>query len=349
MRSFILKLLLLLLAVVVTIRMVIVYGLYNSSNYIYCITDKVNRAKSLPSPKVLFIGGSGTAYGIDARILQDSLRKPVINMGVHGGFGMSLCLHEAELIANKGDIIILSFEYTENDDEVINGEDRIKARAYNAIPGIYSYLTWREKFDYLRLAYFYFEETDKEMYVINTGITKPPYALKLISRIYNVVIPQSHNYTVMIKDIGLRDKPEEYSRSSFDTIGDMNIQFFRSPCKRIGGSIQDYNEGYAKEVQMMNEFYEKMSLKGIRTYYLFSSIAESQYKHSKAMIDTIERGYTNSLKVPLLNNAAQAVYKDSLFYDSYYHLNLIGRYINTENVYKYFKSVVKDRCKSSNK
>src|SRR5690349_24986573 len=45
--------------------------------------------ENTPSPRIILIGGSNVSFGIDARLMQQTLGIPVINDGLHAGLGLT--------------------------------------------------------------------------------------------------------------------------------------------------------------------------------------------------------------------------------------------------------------------
>jgi hypothetical protein len=65
---------------------------------------------TMPSPKIIFIGGSSTLFGIDAAEVQKSLKIPALNFGLHAGLRLEYLLMNARDAAKPGDIVVLSLE-----------------------------------------------------------------------------------------------------------------------------------------------------------------------------------------------------------------------------------------------
>ncbi|HPG73671.1 MAG TPA: hypothetical protein PLM49_05215, partial [Bacteroidales bacterium] len=60
------------------------------------IIDKHKRIDSIKSPKIIFAGGSNLPFGIDSKMIQDSLHTPVVNLGLHAGLGLDFMLNELQ-------------------------------------------------------------------------------------------------------------------------------------------------------------------------------------------------------------------------------------------------------------
>jgi hypothetical protein len=74
------------------------------------IIIKRHIAETLPGPRILFVGGSSTLFGIDAKAVGDDLGLPAINMGLHAGMFLERLLAVAEEVARKGDVLVLPLE-----------------------------------------------------------------------------------------------------------------------------------------------------------------------------------------------------------------------------------------------
>jgi hypothetical protein len=67
-------------------------------------------AKSLPSPRIVFLAGSSALFGIDAKAIEASTGISTMNMGLHGGLRLEQILNVGEDMARPGDVIVLALE-----------------------------------------------------------------------------------------------------------------------------------------------------------------------------------------------------------------------------------------------
>lgn len=109
---------------------------------------KTRIAEAMHGPRVLFVGGSGTLFSLDAETAQRRLRRPVVNFGSHAGLGLSYILDRAERVLRPGDIVVLAPEYELLTQTSATNEYAIQMTAFfdNAY---LSHISWREWPNYL--------------------------------------------------------------------------------------------------------------------------------------------------------------------------------------------------------
>ena len=67
----------------------------------------MKRLKSIDGPKVVLIGNSNVAFGVDSALIEDALGMPVVNMGLSAEFGNDLLERIAMFNVCEGDIYII--------------------------------------------------------------------------------------------------------------------------------------------------------------------------------------------------------------------------------------------------
>ena len=56
--------------------------------YLQAYNKKCQLLEDTPSPRIIFVGGSNLAFGLDSQRIKDSLNINVINYGLHAGIGL---------------------------------------------------------------------------------------------------------------------------------------------------------------------------------------------------------------------------------------------------------------------
>ncbi len=71
------------------------------------IDGKMNILQQQKKPKIVLIGDSNLALGIHSPTLKERFGLEVVNMGVHGGFGLRFSLAQVKDYLQKGDILLI--------------------------------------------------------------------------------------------------------------------------------------------------------------------------------------------------------------------------------------------------
>ena len=79
--------------------------------YLQAYNKKCQLLEDTPSPRIIFVGGSNLAFGLDSQRIKDSLNINVINYGLHAGIGLKYMIDDISTYARKGDIIVFAPEY----------------------------------------------------------------------------------------------------------------------------------------------------------------------------------------------------------------------------------------------
>jgi hypothetical protein len=62
-------------------------------------------------PRILFVGGSGVHYSVDAATVERETRVPSVNFGLHAGLGLNPILQVGLDTVRSGDVVVLMPEY----------------------------------------------------------------------------------------------------------------------------------------------------------------------------------------------------------------------------------------------
>ncbi len=74
------------------------------------LCDKVDRLAEIDEPKIVVLGGSSVAFGLDSALIERYTGMPVVNFGVYAALGTKLMLDLSRDFIKEGDIIVLAPE-----------------------------------------------------------------------------------------------------------------------------------------------------------------------------------------------------------------------------------------------
>jgi hypothetical protein len=84
---------------------------FGRTHYMAALLDKAARLQRVPAPRILLVGGSSWAFGVNSAALERALDRPVVNLGLNGGLGLGFMLAQGADAVRPGDVVILSLEY----------------------------------------------------------------------------------------------------------------------------------------------------------------------------------------------------------------------------------------------
>lgn len=257
--------------------------------------DKQNRLRNTPSPRLVFIGGSNLIFGIDSKRIEDSLKIPVVNMGLHAGLGLGYMLNEAIDNLKPGDIVLLSPEYYLGK----KGSVKLQSQLVDSNPQALNYACGGVM-DYITLFF--------------TNIQR------CISGLFYKVLE-----IVFLKT----NTDKIYLRSSFSAEGD-NIAHLNEPSRYTFKPDLEIKYNYTEEITALNKFIYKAKTKKCCVYYVYPNMAKSAYLHQLKSIKEFKNIMIQNLNCTIIDNSQTIPLPDSLFFDSMYHLTGRGRKIKTD-------------------
>lgn len=259
----------------------------DQNHFVASSIDKEKRLKNLKSPKLVIIGGSGSAFSVNSKALEDSLKIPAVNMAIAYGLGLNFMLEEVKADIGKGDKILIINEY------------------YLPLQGNFKLLTLLNDVNPNAKEYFQFDIIE---WIKFKTINFQRVGSSLFYKIKN------------------RDENEKTAfRSSYNENGDM-VAHLNEPNKRPLKDNEELPKMmYNKEIEVMNKFVNLAEKRGASVFYCFPAYPKSEFEKNKTAIKIFEEQMMSNFKGKVLGSAEQNTYADDDFYDTIYHLNKNGR------------------------
>lgn len=275
-----------------------VIGNQYSQNYQASIIDKVNRLTSIDEPKIILIGNSNLAFGIDSELIEKEVGMPVVNLGLHGSMGDGFHEKIAKLNINKGDIVILCHTDFSGDGKIddiglawITLEKNIK---------LYKILSVK---DYIHICPAY-----------------PRYFLKCLSLWKNKQGNIANN--------------NSYSRTAFNQYGDIIVR----PKKARKDVNSFFSKGVLPPdistecINRINKYSDYVTSQGATLLIAGYPIGYGKYTGNAKDFTAFQKKLEELVNCDVISNYTDYFIPYDLFYDTRYHLTEEGAKIRTEQL-----------------
>ena len=80
------------------------------NSFVGALDDKVERLKNTDGNRIIVVGGSSVAFGLDSALLEEYTGMPVVNFGLYAALGTKLMLDLSRPEIREGDVIVLAPE-----------------------------------------------------------------------------------------------------------------------------------------------------------------------------------------------------------------------------------------------
>ena len=272
---------------------------------------KENYVSKIDRPKIVFVSGSNTLFGVDTSMVEHELDIPTVNMGVHAALNRYI-LERTKKSLKTGDIVIMPLEYDFYYDKCFGGEYASYIMMYDA---------------------YYFRKQDLE------------YKLKFIAS-----VSPSELIEYAIRKIKPATEHESgYSSKYLNSNGDMTNNKYEKKDDKVliaktrGCPFKVMNEVPTAEAQLeLKDFIGYCKENGIRVYATWPSYLSTAQRFTNeeiVVIKKIEKFY-NDNGVDLLGEYSDFLYQPNDMYDTGYHMNDRGKAKRTNQLIELIKSKV---------
>ena len=273
-------------------------------NYVGVIQDKIERLQSITTPKLVLVGGSNLAFGVDSAAIVNTLHMPVVNLGVQAGLGIGFITNMAKTSIHPGDIFVLSFEYELYDVDF--------APNYA--------LMWIAVENHAHLYKLFLNENPIPVILgyLSYGAKK---ILKLDSP--DVYIPGEK-------------ATEVYSRNVFNLYGDViydkpdNIMHFPELAQMPPLDFSAINIDPVK-IEIINAFISYAEERGARVFISFPSLMD-RYILDISLAGAFEHSLRETIRAEFISSIQDYIMPEEYFFNTKYHLNSKGVEVRTERL-----------------
>ena len=85
-------------------------GVQYSETYYAALHKQYDRLCSVNEPKVVVVGGSNVAFGLDSELFEELYGRPSVAFGLYGSCGVKVMMDWSKANINRGDIVVLAPE-----------------------------------------------------------------------------------------------------------------------------------------------------------------------------------------------------------------------------------------------
>lgn len=268
--------------------------------------------------RIILTGGSGVAFGYDSAMIEEAFPQyHAVNFGMYAGLGSKVMMDLTERDVRKGDIVILSFEQNA---QALSCYFHAQG-VWQAADGDFSMLMRLKKENFGQMAGgFYHFAQEKLRYFLKGS---PPRADGV------------------------------YSRKAFNEYGDIRIGFCGRNVMPSGYDINmpvSYTEEVLEEafVQYMNAYAKRLKKKGVRVWYRLCPVNRLAVSGGEGSEDEFGQAASfynlllEKLDFPVTGTPYHSIMDPEWFYDTNFHLNECGKYINTMYLIRDIKAMLFD-------
>ena len=306
----------LLFAIVVVIETMLLLAPANQAvlddPYLLAWQAKHQRLIGPGSRRLIFVGGSNVAFGIDSATLEAGTGRHTINLGLHGGIGLQFMLNEAARGVRSGDVVVLIPEYEQFYGDLLNGSlETVQVVQYHwsALQYVSSWGQWQN-------------------FVRN--------ALAVNSRAVFARIDRLKSRVRGNADVERAEDPIYHSRA-FDEYGDVVAHLHENSKPESVAALALPIEGRLNERAFASiaRFARTVERRGAMLLVSHPAVTRRYWTINRAQILEVEnRLAALGTMSPLHEN----IFDDERFFDTPYHLNRHGREARTTQLSRLLES-----------
>ena len=263
------------------------------------LNEKIERLESIEEDKIVVVGGSSVAFGLDSMALEEYTGMPVVNFGLYAALGTKVMLDFSRKGISEGDIVVIAPELDAQTMSMYFSSET----TLQAIDDDYS-IGWRvrgadNKFSMLGALW---KHLGNKLEYIRDGAPNP-------SGVYNA--------------------------SSFNEYGDI---IYERPSNVMDlyydpNTIIDLSENIIDDefIDYLNEYIKFCEKRGATVYFSYCPINELALKPGTTAesIDAFEKLLSDRINCEFISSIEDYILGAGYFYDTNFHLNDAGSVYRT--------------------
>lgn len=270
-----------------------VIGNQNLGSFQAALLDKTERLQSIGEPKIILIGNSNLAFGVDSEKIQEALGMPVVNMGLHGGLGNAFLENMGKLGVSEGDIVVVCHSDYGDDGTIPD-----PALAWSTV------------------------EMHPEFWKLIPAKAIPQMLKAYPSYLYSSAVRFLTGSPKNVPETGT-----SYSRAGFNAFGDVCVRGEDSfVFTEDSVVVPQVGEETAARLNALNHYILSRGANFVVAGY---PIGSGEFTPAEAEFDAFEAQLREALDCPVISRFADYFLPYSCFYDTVFHLNDEGVKLRT--------------------
>jgi len=264
--------------------------------------DKASLLRTQASPRMIFVGGSSMALGIDSGLVAQRCGFHPVNMGMNMAIGLEFMLQEVEPIVRAGDVVIVGPEYFLFESHY-RADPEYVTRLIECRPSLVRVLSARQFKDLLD--YGYVHHIGRILRSISG------HAEKLHDSLVN-----DYNHRAAFNENG-------------DIVAHHGIKPRRAATLRFVFTASATADA---AIEHLNRFDAACRERGARVFFTHCPYEDRYFDLYRDSILRLEALLRAQLRIPMLDAPEDLVLPRELFFDNEIHLNLEGKLKRSELV-----------------
>jgi len=265
------------------------------ASYMAAFEDKTALLARADEPnRVILVGGSNTAWGLNAVELGQTLGHPVVNAGLHAALGLRLILDYPAAYLHRGDLVVLSLEYEHYDEDT---------------------------------------KQDAIVWASTPYLKKIPIAVTSLQPVYLSdhflqYVATAWGHRVNMRKAARKTDSDIFAHDSFDARGDFVAHYGLPPPLAVGDLPFEFANAnpdfHTAVVARLNDFIDQAQARGARVVLYFPPLPTEKFAMYKTQLVALDTALRAELRAPILNHPGELVLADADFYNTVYHLTKPG-------------------------
>lgn len=267
------------------------------------IENKLKCLKEIKGNKILFIGGSSIAYGIDCKLVEEKLNLNSMNFGCMVGLGPEILFENVREFLKPGDTAVLCWEYE-----------------------TYRFHRRSQNLNYLGMMLGPQKDVFDKLPLLDRFYLKLHFPLNLVRYSIFSLVNSTHDLEDIYK-----------CGWSFDELGNVTsnlgttttkLELENSPLTPLI-SEHEIHQDLTIIVNKISDFADKNKIKVYASWP--NTYRNSSYNNNTQVATNLEvyKYFWKNLGIEVLGEPEDAMFPGEYFYDSVYHLNRKGTEIRT--------------------